>query len=461
MHNSTWDRIKNYWFIYPFFLLWGITPILPNWGVIPPKSCLGGCGTIEGMIPFVQWVNNLIDILRNYEIFGFFTFREFTRSIANLIDIPLDFTEALLYKGFNTIPLGPMPWVMILGLVIILGLYLRGVNLAILGGACVLYLAIFSLRGIWTLSMKTLAAIAVSVPLAVIIGILLGILGAKFKVVEKILNPILNILQSLPHFSYLILVAIFCGVGAKAGVIATIIFAFPPMTRLTILGLKELSSEIIEAGRMNGCNYWQMLFKVELPGARSSLMLGINQVIMQCLAMVVIASFIGQPGLGHDLLARLQNLRLGQAFEIGVAVVFIAITLDRYSQALVLKEPERTKEGAFWIRNPYLFSALIIVILSILLTFLSSAAIQLPKEYTISISGYLDWGIKFITTSLFVPLGIFRDFLLVYFFMPTKAMFQSMPWISVIVLVGCAGWRLGKFKLALTVMFFVFLIAAS
>ena len=461
MHNSTWDSIKNYWFIYPFFFLWVITPLLPSWGVVPPKSCLGGCGTIEGMIPFVQWVNNLIDILRNYEIFGFFTFREFTRSIANLIDIPLDFTEALLYKGFNTIPLGPMPWVMILGLVIVLGLYLRGVNLAILGGACVLYLAIFSLRGIWTLSMKTLAAIAVSVPLAVIIGILLGILGAKFKVVEKILNPILNILQSLPHFSYLILVAIFCGVGAKAGVIATIIFAFPPMTRLTILGLKELSSEIIEAGRMNGCNYWQMLFKVELPGARSSLMLGVNQVIMQCLAMVVIASFIGQPGLGHDLLARLQNLRLGQAFEIGVAVVFIAITLDRYSQALVIKEPERTKEGPLWIRKPYLFSALIIVILSIILSFLSSAAIQLPKEYTISISGYLDWAIKFITTSLFVPLGIFRDFLLVYFFMPTKAMFQSMPWISVIVLVGCAGWRLGKLKLALTVMFFVFLIAAS
>ena len=461
MNNIIFERFKNYWFIYPFILLWVIKPFLPEWGVVPPKSCLGGCGTIEGMIPFVQWVNNLIDILRNYEIFGFFTFREFTRSIANLIDIPLDFTEALLYKGFDTIPLGPMPWVMILGLVIILGLYLRGVNLAILGGACVLYLAIFSLRGIWTLSMKTLAAIAVSVPLAVIIGIFLGVLGAKFKIVERVLNPILNILQSLPHFSYLILVAIFCGVGAKAGVIATVIFAFPPMTRLTILGLKELSSEIIEAGRMNGCNKWQMLFKVELPGARSSLMLGINQVIMQCLAMVVIASFIGQPGLGHDLLARLQNLRLGQAFEIGVAVVFIAITLDRYSQALVLKEPKRKIEGVFWKKNPYLFSALIIVIFSIILSLLTAAAIQLPKEYTISISGYLDWGIKFITTSLFVPLGIFRDFLLVYFFMPTKAMFQSMPWVAVIVLVGCAGWKLGKFKLAMTVMFFIFLIAAS
>ena len=121
MNNIIFERFKNYWFIYPFILLWIIKPFLPEWGVVPPKSCLGGCGTIEGMIPFVQWVNNLIDILRNYEIFGFFTFREFTRSIANLIDIPLDFTEALLYKGFNTIPLGPMPWVMILGLVIILG----------------------------------------------------------------------------------------------------------------------------------------------------------------------------------------------------------------------------------------------------------------------------------------------------------------------------------------------------
>ena len=88
MNNIIFERFKNYWFIYPFILLWIIKPFLPEWGVVPPKSCLGGCGTIEGMIPFVQWVNNLIDILRNYEIFGFFTFREFTRSIAKLIDIP-------------------------------------------------------------------------------------------------------------------------------------------------------------------------------------------------------------------------------------------------------------------------------------------------------------------------------------------------------------------------------------
>jgi len=276
-----------------------------------------------------------------------------------------------------------------------------------------------------------------------------------------VVAPMLNILQSLPHFSYLILVAIFFGVGAKAGVIATVIFAFPPMTRLTMLGLREISSEVREAGIMAGCTRWQMLYKVEIPSARSALMLGVNQVIMQCLAMVVIASFIGQPGLGHDLLARLQNLRLGQAFEIGVAVVLIAVTLDRFSQALVEKEPERIKDGPLWVRHPYLCAMALIIAGSMVLASLTEAAVQLPKDYTVSISGYLDAMIKFITTSLFTPLGILRDFLLVYVFMPTKATFQSMPWVAVMALIGCVGWKLGRWKLALTVMGFVFFIAAS
>jgi glycine betaine/proline transport system permease protein len=333
--------------------------------------------------------------------------------------------------------------------------------LALLGGGTFFYLSLFSLRGIWELSMKTLSAIAVSVPLAAIIGLLIGIAAAKRQRIAMVVAPMLNILQSLPHFSYLIIVAIFFGVGAKAGVIATVIFAFPPMTRLTMLGLREISSEVREAGIMAGCTRWQMLYKVEIPSARSALMLGVNQVIMQCLAMVVIASFIGQPGLGHDLLARLQNLRLGQAFEIGVAVVLIAVTLDRFSQALVEKEPERIKDGPLWVRHPYLCAIALIIVGSIGLASLTEAAVQLPKEYTVSISSYLDAMIKFVTTSLFTPLGILRDFLLVYVFMPTKATFQSMPWVAVMALIGCVGWKLGRWKLALTVMGFVFFIAAS
>ena len=219
------------------------------------------------------------------------------------------------------------------------------------------------------------------------------------------------------------------------------------MTRLTILGLKELSSEIIEAGRMNGCNKWQMLFKVELPGARSSLMLGINQVIMQCLAMVVIASFVGQQVLGHDLLARLQNLRLGQAFEIGVAVVFIAITLDRYSQALVLKEPKRKIEGVFWKKKPLSFSALIIVVFFYYFKLTNIRSNTITKRVYYFYFRIFRLGNKIHNYISFCSFRNFRDFLLVYFFMPTKAMFQSMPWVSIIVLVGCAGWKLRKIQI--------------
>ena len=163
-----------------------------------------------------------------------------------------------MLKGFPAYDIGPLPWIFILTLTIILGFYLKGWRLALLGGTCFTYLILFSKRGIWELSMKTLAAISVSAPLAVIIGLCLGILAAKRKNFANLLWPMLNILQSLPHFSYLILVVIFFGIGTKAGVIATIIFAFPPMTRLTILGIQNISQEIREAGIMAGCTKWQL-----------------------------------------------------------------------------------------------------------------------------------------------------------------------------------------------------------
>ena len=461
---------SNFLFIFgPFLFLWSLRYFLPNytiiskephWAYIPPKSCLGGCGSIEGLIPFVEWTNNLIKFLRNYEIFGLFTFRDFTRGLANWVDILLDFTEALLHKGFPGLEMGPLPWIIILTLTIILGLYLKGWKLAFLGGTCFVYLILFSKRGIWELSMKTLAAISVSAPLAALIGLCLGILAAKRKRFHDFLWPVLNILQSLPHFSYLILVVIFFGIGTKAGVIATIIFAFPPMARLTILGIRNISSEVKEAGIMAGCNKWQMLFKIEIPSARSPIMLGINQVIMQCLAMVVIAAFIGQPGLGHDLLVRLQGLRLGEAFEIGVAVVLIAITLDRYSQALALKEPER-REGNIFKRHPFASSTVLSLIICTLLVYIFPFFNEFPKDMTISASVYLDNAIKTFTRSLFVPLGIFRDWMLIYFLMPMKAIFQSMPWTGVMLLVGAISWKLGRWKISITVMLFVFFIASA
>ena len=180
---------------------------------------------------------------------------------------------------------------------------------------------------------ETLSVIVVAAPLSILLGLALGTLAWRFRIAERILNPLLNIAQSLPHFAYMIPVVVFIGVGPKAGAIVTIIFSVPPMIRLTLLGLRAVPPEIIESGKMSGATRWQLMTRVRLPAARTELLIGVNQVIMQSLAMVVLASFIGMPGLGQKLLQLLQALKIGLSFEIGMTIVLLAILLDRMSKA--------------------------------------------------------------------------------------------------------------------------------
>ena len=314
--------------IAPFALLLAGRSLLPSWAITVPEAWT---------LPFIDWINALVRVLSKNEIFGLFTFKDFTRAVSRLVEWPLDLMQALLISGFDDLGLPALPWIMIVGLAAVFGWWLKGWRLGLLAGGAIFYLALF---GKWKLSMITLSVVLVAAPIAGLIGLGLGILAVKYRPFERVLWPLLNVMQSLPHFSYLILVAIFVGVSHRAGAIATILFAMPPMARLTILGLRGISHEVVEAGVMGGCTPRQMLWKVEIPAARDSLMVGVNQVIMSCLAMVVIASFVGAKGLGQDLLFRLQGLRIGQALEIGVAIVFMAIMLDRLSLALSEKQPE-------------------------------------------------------------------------------------------------------------------------
>ena len=283
----------------------------------------------------------------------------------------------------------------------------------------------------------------------------------KWRGFERILWPLLNVMQSLPHFSYLIPVAVFIGVGHKAGTIATILFAMPPMARLTILGLRGVSPEIVEAGLMAGCTRLQMLHKVEIPAARPTIMVGVNQVIMQCLAMVVIASFIGAKGLGHDLLFRLQSLRIGQALEIGVAIVFMAVALDRLSQALAAKEPVHLREGAWWRVHPFLGAAAAVVALTAAASFVTPHASVFPKELTLTTAPFWDGIVDWVTVHLFDPLNLFRDALLLHVLIPMRTGYQAVPWLAVAVLVGGIGWHLGRARIALPVLGFLAFIMLS
>lgn len=434
--------------VLPFLVLLLAASLLPDWAVQVPKGWT---------IPFVDWANMVFDHLRDDAIFGLFSFRDLTRGAAELITWPLAFVEGLLVSGFPDIGIAAMPWVMTAGLSGVLGWYLRDWRLGALAAGCVAYMAIF---GKWELSMITLSVVLVAAPIAGLIGFGIGILAVKKQWFEALVVPLLNVLQSLPHFSYLIPIAIFIGVGHKAGAIATVIFAIPPMARLTILGLKGVAEEVREAGKMAGCTRFQTLWMVEIPSARQPLLVGVNQVIMQCLAMVVIASFVGARGLGHDLLFRLQALKIGQALESGVAIVLMAITLDQLSRAAAHKEPSHLAPDASLLqRFPFLAASLAVIAASLLLAAITPYAQAWPSELALSTAPFWDALVDWITVTLYDPLQYLRNAMLLYVLIPIRDLFQSIPWTAMVALVAAAGWSLGGFRLAAIVSGFVLFIA--
>jgi glycine betaine/proline transport system permease protein len=186
---------------------------------------------------------------------------------------------------------------------------------------------------LWTGTMESLSLVLASTVIAVVIGIPLGIAMARSDTVASIVRPVLDLMQTMPAFVYLIPAAMFFGLGAVPGTIATVIFAMPPVVRLTNLGIRQVHAEFVEAGLAFGCTSRQLLFKVQLPNAMPSIMAGINQTIMLSLSMVVIASMIGAGGLGNTVLTGIQRLNVGLGFEGGLAVVILAVILDRITQS--------------------------------------------------------------------------------------------------------------------------------
>lgn len=187
-------------------------------------------------------------------------------------------------------------------------------------------------QGLWDDLMSTITLVIVSSLVSVIIGVPLGILMAKSKWANTIVTPILDFMQTMPAFVYLIPAVAFFGIGMVPGVFASVIFALPPTVRFTNLGIRQVSEELVEAADSFGSTGSQKLFKVELPLAKSTIMAGINQTVMLALSMVVIASMIGAPGLGSQVLSSLQRAQVGTGFVSGLALVILAIIIDRLTQ---------------------------------------------------------------------------------------------------------------------------------
>ncbi|MFW5920286.1 MAG: ABC transporter permease [Polyangiales bacterium] len=187
--------------------------------------------------------------------------------------------------------------------------------------------------GLWQSTISTLALVLSATIVSLLVGLPLGVLGAKSDLAHRVLRPVLDFMQTMPAFVYLIPAAMFFGLGKVPGTVATIIFAMPPAVRLTDLGIRQVPGEIVEAGRAFGCTGRQLLFKVQIPNAMPSIMAGVNQNIMLALSMVVIASMIGAGGLGNEVLRGIQRMDIGLGFEGGLGVVLLAIVLDRITQS--------------------------------------------------------------------------------------------------------------------------------
>ncbi len=407
--------------------------------------------------------------------------RQITRAMSGFILFLIEFVRELLLGGVKTIVTFTswdwatenkwarwpgLPWTVVAAGAVILGYALSGVSLALFAGFTFAYIAIF---GQWEPSMQTLSFVLIAAPTAILIGLVLGVWAYKNKVVETILNPLLNVAQIMPHFSYLIPVMVFFGIGDHAGAIATIIFATPPMVRLTILGLKKVPPEVTEAGLMSGCTDWQLLRRVLLPTARRDILIGVNQVIMQCLAMVVIASLIGAKGLGNDLLIALNRLRIGLALEIGVCIVLIAIVLDRLSLAWANKQTDYFADQSFKQRHKYSIWFFGVFLIGTFIAWIGSFIFKegfnylylIPHNKGITTEPFWQAGVDWLWDTFFYTLKGFNEWFIVDVLIPVKNAFLGMPVIATFTLAMGTGFIVGGIRSALIVGGYLLFIALT
>lgn len=275
-------------------------------------------------IPLRDWIETFVDFLLDnfYPVFDGF---------SDAVFVVVDGLRAGLLA---------VPAVVVIAVLAVVAWRTAGLGVGIFAA---LGLLLAENMGLWKPTMETFGIVVTAELLVILFGFPLGIVAAKYDGVDRIVRPVLDFMQTMPAFVYLIPAVMFFGLGMVPGVMATVIFALPPLIRLTNLGIRQVPHELVEASESFGSSSAQMLFKVQLPVAMPTVMAGLNQSIMLALSMVVIGAMIGAGGLGSEVLRGIQRLQIGVGFESGLAVVILAIILDRITQSLGTNN--KTKAG--------------------------------------------------------------------------------------------------------------------
>jgi glycine betaine/proline transport system permease protein len=381
-------------------------------------------------------------------------------------DGPLEFllgVTANILEGRHRWPyfVDPLPWASVAAVTGVLGYYLGGWRMALLAGGTMIWTA---LMGQWNITMQTVSVLLVAAPLGFAIGLVTGIAAWKYRSFDNAIRPLLAIMQTLPFYTYLLPAVIFFKVGPTAGAIATTIYATPPMILMTTIGLRKVSPEVVEAGKMSGATRWQMLTKVFIPTARTEILVGVNQVIMLCLAMIVLTAFIGMPGLGATLLSSMNSFRLGRSLEIGITIVLLAIMLDQMSKAWVAKQPVHFERGTPWyIRHKHVVVALVLFSVFYVAAQFFDMLNDIGRRQSFSQAREIDALIKgFLALDVVKSItGTIRYVLNVWVLVPFRDALLWIPTSAFILFVVAFAYGVGGKRPALYALIFFSLVALS
>ncbi len=453
---------------------------------------------IDGF-PFVEWVNDAQKWMEN-------NIKHITRAISEVVALPLNWLEETLWE---------LPWLFVLLALLIPSLAYGGLRLALLTTVGVMF---WGMVDMWFEAMSTLSLMTVSVFFSVVIGVCLGIGASQSDRFEAFLRPILDTMQTMPAFVYLIPAIFFFGIGGTAAAMAVIIYALPPVVRLTNLGIRQVPATTVEAAQSYGSTRGQMLAKVKIPLALPSIMLGINQTIMMALGLAVLAVFIGAGGLGEQVWKALTKLKVGWAFEGGICIVFMAIIFDRLSYAITSTQqgvvhhgdgpkfhllPQKWDEnplalviekpiGAIWnffarageaftaltaavTRKLHVPSAEFIQHRPFLLTGVLILAFvyvfggdikwmnSFPRDLEFSLRDPIDASIDWLTINpTFIAITKFiRSTIFLYLLDPLDKFLAGLPWWYVMAALGAIVWASVSWRFALVTIFFLLLLAAA
>ncbi|MFO1091307.1 MAG: ABC transporter permease subunit [Hyphomicrobiales bacterium] len=379
------------------------------------------------------------------------------RLASKVIEWPVIIFQKILANGFMLpeafgpeLSIPATPWFTLLGLAALLAHWAGGWSLAALITVTGAYLLLF---GLWKSAMMTLAFVISAVGVAAVLGIGLGIAAWRSPAIERIFVPFYDLLQVLPIFSYLLPIVVFFGFGPLAGLVATVIFAMPPMARVTTIALRKLPASIHEVARMAGCNRSQTMLLVLLPAARTDLLVGLNQVVNLSFAVAVFAAIIGAGGLGNDLFAALKSLRLGPAIEAGIAITLLAIVLDRTARSLSMRrvvhaDPTRRFSLS---THPHRTLAAALILISLAIMAFAPELAQFPKAYTLSTGRWTNELVSVINRTAGDTVGTVRDALIIGLLRPIKDTLLAVPWSLFVAIASIAAYYIAGLRLAVTV----------